>query len=651
MKRLFLLMALLMTWICGVHSQSTSRPPAPQEVRAIVSQTGQNRVMLTWSSEDGAWSFKIYRSPGDSLHFSWIAHTPGEQYQDLNVRASTKYYYYVTAADTSGRESGPSTIVSATTGDTLLPSSGIITGIVIDDSTSLPIRGIRVRLFTTDLESAQDLQGSTITDSSGRYTVQVDTGTYLVRFESMEETESSAHYGTLWFDGVTDPSNAKSIEIALGDTATASARLHRLRQSLSASVSGVVADSLGHSLRGAEVAVLRSIPELASVLPDSEDSAPFTEIRNLPGLGYLRGVVWSGTTDSTGRYKATVPQGGPYMVLGWATGYSIQVFEGQWDPTQANLLSITGDTTGIDFFLHAGDSTGNSLQGGVKDSNGTGVAGRVILFPRPISGVTITPALYVNTNSSGSFTFQNVPAGSYSILAIPYSDFAPSYYKAGSYDVEQWNGADSIRVTGAVTNITIGVNPLSTAGAATVNGVIRTTGGSPVVGGRIVFSSSATGLPVAFSLTDANGHYSVAGIPAGVLSVVVDHPPFLSVSGNLVMPANTFTVNNVDFILDPLASVPGGEGFGRPAQFLLSQNYPNPFNPKTVISGQWTVDSNVRLEVFDILGRKVATLANGRYPAGKYTFAFDGTNLASGMYLCRLTAGSNSAVRKMLLIR
>ncbi len=64
-----------------------------------------------------------------------------------------------------------------------------------------------------------------------------------------------------------------------------------------------------------------------------------------------------------------------------------------------------------------------------------------------------------------------------------------------------------------------------------------------------------------------------------------------------------------------------------------------------------TGDSEVRLEVFDILGRKVATIANGRYSAGKYTFAFDGTNLASGVYLCRLTAGSYSALRTMLLIR
>ncbi len=88
-----------------------------------------------------------------------------------------------------------------------------------------------------------------------------------------------------------------------------------------------------------------------------------------------------------------------------------------------------------------------------------------------------------------------------------------------------------------------------------------------------------------------------------------------------------------------------------PRTFALEQNYPNPFNPKTVIRGQWTGDSDVRLVVYDVLGRQVSTLANSRYPAGRYSFTFDGANLASGVYFYRLTAGSFSAVRKMLLVR
>ncbi len=89
----------------------------------------------------------------------------------------------------------------------------------------------------------------------------------------------------------------------------------------------------------------------------------------------------------------------------------------------------------------------------------------------------------------------------------------------------------------------------------------------------------------------------------------------------------------------------------RPAHFELAQNYPNPFNPTTVISAQWSVASVVRIEVYDVLGREVAVLADDRYPAGKHLFTFDASKLASGNYFYRLSAGSFTAVREMTLVK
>ncbi|MGA9121007.1 MAG: T9SS type A sorting domain-containing protein [Bacteroidota bacterium] len=85
--------------------------------------------------------------------------------------------------------------------------------------------------------------------------------------------------------------------------------------------------------------------------------------------------------------------------------------------------------------------------------------------------------------------------------------------------------------------------------------------------------------------------------------------------------------------------------------YALDQNYPNPFNPTTVITGEWPVSSDVHLVVYDILGRKVATVTEGRYPAGRFSFRFDGNRLASGIYFYRLTVGHRELVRKMLLLR
>ncbi|MCS6990095.1 MAG: T9SS type A sorting domain-containing protein [Chloroherpetonaceae bacterium] len=88
-----------------------------------------------------------------------------------------------------------------------------------------------------------------------------------------------------------------------------------------------------------------------------------------------------------------------------------------------------------------------------------------------------------------------------------------------------------------------------------------------------------------------------------------------------------------------------------PNQFALHQNYPNPFNPTTTIAYQLASPSDVRLEVFDVLGRTVATLVNERKAAGAHFVTFDARNLASGAYFYRLRAGGFSETKKMMLAK
>ncbi len=75
-----------------------------------------------------------------------------------------------------------------------------------------------------------------------------------------------------------------------------------------------------------------------------------------------------------------------------------------------------------------------------------------------------------------------------------------------------------------------------------------------------------------------------------------------------------------------------------PGAFGLFQNYPNPFNPKTAIICQWPAAAQVKLAVYDLLGREVSTLLNGVQPPGTYAVTWDATGVASGMYVARLTA-------------
>lgn len=95
---------------------------------------------------------------------------------------------------------------------------------------------------------------------------------------------------------------------------------------------------------------------------------------------------------------------------------------------------------------------------------------------------------------------------------------------------------------------------------------------------------------------------------------------------------------------------------GEPTSYKLAQNYPNPFNPTTAISYQLPVTSDVKLEIFDILGKKVATLVNGRQAAGAYTYTWNASTSASGIYFYRLQAGAKGIAsfvetKKMMLVK
>lgn len=88
-----------------------------------------------------------------------------------------------------------------------------------------------------------------------------------------------------------------------------------------------------------------------------------------------------------------------------------------------------------------------------------------------------------------------------------------------------------------------------------------------------------------------------------------------------------------------------------PNQYELHQNYPNPFNPTTSITYNLPVDGMVTLNVYDILGNEVAALVSENQKAGAYTIPFEAVGLASGVYICRMTAGSFNTTVKMMLMK
>jgi hypothetical protein len=88
-----------------------------------------------------------------------------------------------------------------------------------------------------------------------------------------------------------------------------------------------------------------------------------------------------------------------------------------------------------------------------------------------------------------------------------------------------------------------------------------------------------------------------------------------------------------------------------PEEYGLAQNYPNPFNPGTKISFDLPKESHVKIDVYDMLGREIATLLDEIKPAGKHNIEFDGAKLTSGIYICRMEAGNKIFSRKMVLLK
>ena len=88
-----------------------------------------------------------------------------------------------------------------------------------------------------------------------------------------------------------------------------------------------------------------------------------------------------------------------------------------------------------------------------------------------------------------------------------------------------------------------------------------------------------------------------------------------------------------------------------PETFALHQNYPNPFNPQTTIKFSLPEAQLVNLSVYNMLGQQVMTLVDRQLPAGYHTAQWFAGDIASGVYIYKLTSGNKSLTQKMLLMK
>jgi hypothetical protein len=171
----------------------------------------------------------------------------------------------------------------------------------------------------------------------------------------------------------------------------------------------------------------------------------------------------------------------------------------------------------------------------------------------------------------------------------------------------------------------------------------------PTADSLVIAASASAPWTGQYIIRKGNGHATLNAASAGVIVKVLGHfgPHQMVMSFTM---SGAFAANGVVVMTKTSETGIGLEGGApAPAAFVLDPNYPNPFNPVTSISFSLPQAGQVRLTVFDLLGRAVAVLADGEAGSGVHRVAFNGAGLPSGVYFYRLESAGRVIARKMVL--
>jgi hypothetical protein len=664
MRKRYCLFAAL--WVLGsAQFLPAQTPPPPVNLVAQVTTDRHPVVQLSWWLPGPMMQtmfFKISRSIDDSSNFTGLNITTMMGYHDGLVMPGHTYYYYVTTVVVQGStiiESARSNIAGAKVDAGV--DQGIISGTVTDSLTGKPIPLVKIMFFHAARPTAVPIWiPQAWTDTAGHYSAILDTGTYLLQAVPLDMRMSPLPgYLPEWYKDARNPWQATPVRVDAHTSTTINFDLEKPLPPFFATISGTVTDTMGQPLNGATVVITRTIQELFSFAAlTGETPGGGNESFDIDGIGNCRGVVWKGQTDSFGKYKATILGGRPYTAMAIAHGFLPEFYNNKQTPMDADIIRLERDTTGIDFSLAPRPSLQNSVSGIVRDSLSVRVASRIVLLPvRSQPGLHLFPR-FGSTDSNGAYSLSNIRSGKYFVLALPFSGYAPAFYKAGAYGVIRWQKADTVTVpaTGDVTAIDIGVVPIKAGGFAHLAGrvtsgtsAVDAAAGIPLAGVHVV-AQNGQGDVVGYGITDEAGMYGIESLPAGQLSVVADHEGYMSSQGTVAIAADGQPVN-ADFTLQLSTPTSVSSAGPLPVSYALEQNYPNPFNPTTVVSYQLPVASTVRLAVYDLLGREVAVLVNERKEPGNYNVQVNASGLASGVYLYRIQAGNYVKTMKMVVLK
>jgi hypothetical protein len=434
---------------------------------------------------------------------------------------------------------------------------GRVVGTLTNDS-GKGLSNVAVKLFDV---SRGDFVMRTQSDSAGHYTFPyVNPAIYLVRARPDNDT-----YVPQWYHNASNIGDATPVTVPESTTVTVDFVLHH-RDTALYRISGTVMDSSTHPIAGARVTIFR-------VEHDSTGDNMFDQGNDFghgdDGLD-LR-------ADSSGNYSAKLHRG-TFIIGARAEGYLRQFWNHKPSALDADHLHLTSDTSGINFNLHHRFQGSGSISGFIlKKADSTALHSHVIGFQRDSLGHYNGVSESTGSDSTGQYTLDHLPNGSFTVLAFAGEHFVPTFYSL-SGGTPVLDSATAVVVTGgAVSGIDLYLPPDTGDGLNDIDGnvAVAASSGSTAIssitplGGAIVTLVNSSNVAVGSSVSLNDGSYIVRGIAPGTYSAIFQKPGFTSAT----TPVSVSYVNNMPSTTTLNAQLSSGPGIGRFGTMSVQQHW------------------------------------------------------------------------------
>jgi Secretion system C-terminal sorting domain/Carboxypeptidase regulatory-like domain len=369
------------------------------------------------------------------------------------------------------------------------------------------------------------------------------------------------------------------------------------------------------------------------------------------------------TTNSSGFYQATLPQG-DYTIAAEKDGYFVQYYDSTYDPNFAKLAHISEkDSLHIDFTMRAVEDTSYYISGNLYDSLNAITIDRGIVIIRGGTHVPINKpgagTLYTDTldvvsgfiKPDGSFKV-NVQQPIYYYVQAYTNYFLPGYYNDEGNASVYWQNADTVLIDTSITNKNIYLVRDSSYGGGNAAGNIAfnfNRGTDNYYGITLYAKSLSTNALYSYNFGKDDGSFKVTNLPYGQYQMIAQRIGIDDAYSQIftIDPLNP-NINGINIVFD-LSDVQQNQE--QPTSFILYPNYPNPFNPSTTISFYVPQMSELKISIINILGEKVSTLNDETFSEGLHKIIFDAKGLSSGVYFVLFEAPKFVKTQKILLLK